>query len=179
LNLAASQPNQTMKKLRALCAAAAVALSVSHAHAATRVYLMRGLMELSPGLETIGEMLRARGAVVTLGSWMQRGAFVQDALAHPHDRIIFGGHSMGAQEAFAAGAQLAARGIKARVIGLDPLCTSPRMSPGISGVNIWGNGCMGRPATVAGAQNVLIPGYSHINYCTDPRVQRAFVHYAN
>ena len=159
-----------MKTLRMICAALAVALSVSHAHAATRVYLMRGLLELSPGLSTIGDMLRARGAIVTVGSWMQREQFVRDALRHPQDRIVFGGHSMGDQEAFSAGAQVKG----SRVVGLDPLCTSPRGR----GVNIWGNTCLGRFATVAGASNVLISGYSHITYCTDPRVQRAFVRYA-
>jgi hypothetical protein len=165
-----------MKTLRMICAALAVALSVSHAHAATRVYLMRGLAELSPGLSTIGDMLRARGAIVTVGSWMQREQFVRDALRYPQDRIVFGGHSMGDQAAFAAGAELLAHGLKVRVVGLDPLCTSPRTYGG--GVNIWGNACMGHDAAVAGASNVRISGYSHIAYCTDPRVQSAFVRYA-
>jgi hypothetical protein len=152
-------------------------LNISAAQAATRVYLMRGLLELSP-FSGLVAALQARGDIVSTWSWMHWGAVVADAAAHRGDRIIIGGHSMGDENAFAAGAALQARGVKVKVVGLDPLCTSPRMVRGLDAVNIWGNGCMGRAATVAGAHNVYLPGPSHIGYPADRRVQAAFIHYA-
>src|SRR5581483_11314528 len=143
-------------------------------HAVTRVYLMRGLLELSPFASLVAT-LRAHGAIVTTWSWLQKGALERDALAHRGDRIVVGGHSMGDQEAFAAGGDLKMRGLSVRVVGLDPLCTTPRATAGLSQINIWGNACLGRPAIVPGARNVYLPGPSHIGYPADPRVIRAFV----
>lgn len=161
-----------MKTLRVSAVAIAFVIAASsHALAAKRAYLMRGLLELSPGIATIGAQLKARGWIITVGSWMQQWFFTRDALAHPHDRIVFIGHSMGDQEAFVAGAVLKRYRRNVQVVGLDPLCTSPRMTPGLNATNIWGNTCLGRYATVAGARNVLISGYGHIPYSTDPRVQ--------
>lgn len=139
---------------------------------AKRAYLMRGLLELSPGLSDIGEQLRRRGWTVTVGSWMQQWFFTQDALQHPHARVVFIGHSMGAQEAFVAGGVLKRYRRNVQVVGLDPLCTNPPMTPGLNATNIWGNMCFAARGEVRGAKNVLIPGYSHIGYCTDPRVQK-------
>lgn len=165
-----------MKNLRSLGAAIFVAsvLLCAQAHAATRVYLMRGLLELSPFSALVAD-LRARGAIVTVWSWASEGAVVQDVLAHRRDRIVVGGHSMGDQEAFAAGADLKARGLRVTVVGLDPLCTSPRATPGIPETNIWGNYCGLAKGTVAGARNIQISGPSHIGYPADAAVRRAFV----
>jgi pimeloyl-ACP methyl ester carboxylesterase len=162
---------------------AAIAFSIASGqalaaeHQVPRVYLMRGLLELSP-FSTLVAKLKARGAIVTTWSWMQREAVVADALRHRGDRIVVAGHSMGDQEAFTAGAELKARGLRATIVGLDPLCTSPRATPGLSQINIWGNGCMGRAASVAAAKNIYLPGPSHIGYPADPRVQALFVKFA-
>jgi hypothetical protein len=85
---------------------------------------------------------------------------------------------MGDEAAFEGGGELKAAGANVRVVGLDPLCTSPRMSPGLSAVNIWGNYCFAAPGTVAGARNVRLSGPSHIGYCADPRVQALAVNAA-
>ena len=140
---------------------------------------MRGLLELSP-FGGLVAALQARGDIVTTWSWMNWQAVVADAAAHRGDRIIVGGHSMGNQMAFAAGSQLKASGINVRVVGLDPLCTSPRVTVrGLDAVNIWGNGCAGDalPPSLALATSTC-PAPPTFFYPADPRVQAAFIRYA-
>jgi hypothetical protein len=165
-----------LKTLRFGAVALALCISLLDIHsacAATRAYLMRGLggAFLSTGEDQIGARLRRLGVIVMVGDWTDREAFVQDAMRHRSDRIIFSGHSMGDLEAFVAGAELRARGLKVRVVGLDPLCTGPRMTRGLDATNIWGNYCGLTQGSVAGARNVYLPGPSHIGYPSDPRIQ--------
>jgi hypothetical protein len=140
----------------------------------TRVYLMRGLGHLS-NFAPLSRDLRATGAIVEVTGWANRNRIVHEALRHPGDRIIVGGHSQGGKSAFIAGADIQRRGVKVHVISLDPLCTFPQSSPGLWGTNIWGNNCLGRPATVAGAENIFIGGISHIPYPTAASVRSQFV----
>ena len=166
-----------LKTLRAIAGALVtctlVFIGVQRADAATRAYLMRGLggMVLSTGMDQIGSLLRRHGVIVVVGHWWDREAFVADALRHPHDRIIFGGHSMGDWASFIAGAELRARHVNVRVVGLDPLCTGPVMTPGLDAVNLWGNRC-GALGPVQGAKNIYLPVSGHIEFPSNPIVQR-------
>jgi hypothetical protein len=140
----------------------------------TRVYLMRGLGHLS-NFRPLASDLRSRGAIVRVYGWASWRNVVRDASRHPNDRIVVGGHSQGDDRAFVAGARLMQRGVPVRVIGMDPLCTFPRGTPGLSAVNIWGNYCGSTPGTVAYADNIYLYGGGHVGYPTDPNVRAKFV----
>jgi hypothetical protein len=141
---------------------------------ATRVYLLRGLGHLSP-FGPLASDLRATGAIVRVYGWASWRNVVRDASRHPGDRLVVGGHSQGDDRAFVAGARLMARGVPVRVIGLDPLCTFPRGTPGLKAVNIWGHYCGSTPGTVAGAENIYEPDGSHVHYPADAGVRALFV----
>lgn len=152
----------------------AILMCAAPAEAATRVYLMRGLLELSP-FGKLEAALRAKGAIVSNWSWMSQEFVVADALQHRGDKIVIAGHSMGDLAAFTASAELKARGMKVKTIGLDPLCTWPRATKGLIQYNIWGSYC-GVAHTVPGAINIYLPSpYGHIGYPADNRVIRLFV----
>jgi hypothetical protein len=140
----------------------------------TRVYLLRGLGHLS-NFRPLAADLRARGAVVRVYGWASWRNVVRDASRHPGDRLVVGGHSQGDDRAFVAGARLMSRGVPVRVIGMDPLCTFPRGTPGLNAVNIWGNYCGSTPGTVAYADNIYLYGGGHVGYPTDPNVRAKFV----
>jgi hypothetical protein len=140
----------------------------------TRVYLLRGLGHLSP-FGPLAADLRATGAVVRIYGWASWRNVVRDASRHPGDRVVVGGHSQGDDRAFVAGARLMARGVPVRVIGLDPLCTFPRGTPGLAAVNIWGHYCGSTPGTVAYAENIFEADGSHVHYPADPAVRALFV----
>jgi hypothetical protein len=161
------------RTIAALLAAAVLVMPVT-AHALTRVYLLRGLGHLSP-FRQLASDLRATGAVVTIYGWRQWDRVVRDALRHPRDRLVVGGHSMGDEAAFVAGAHILARGVPVRVIGLDPLCTFPRATPGLPAVNIWGSYCGSSPGTVPGAENIYYADRNHVHYPADPGVRAMFV----
>lgn len=157
----------------AMLIVSALLLSVQ-AEAATRVYLMRGLLELSP-FGKLEAALRAKGAIVSNWSWMSREAVVADALQHRKDSVVIAGHSMGDLMAFAASEELKARGMRTKTIGLDPLCTWPRATKGLVQYNIWGSYC-GVAHTVPGAINIYLPSpLGHIGYPADDNVVRLFV----
>jgi hypothetical protein len=140
----------------------------------TLVYLMRGLGHLS-NFGPLASDLRSHGAIVRVYGWASWRNVVRDASRHRGDRIIVGGHSQGDDRAFVAGARLMQRGVPVRVIGMDPLCTFPRGTAGLSAVNIWGNYCGSYPGTVAYADNIYLYGGGHVGYPTDPSVRAKFV----
>jgi hypothetical protein len=136
----------------------------------TRAYVMNGLLgELfTDGMNQIAKKLRARGAIVEVGSWTQASTFVADACAHRQDRIIFIGHSLGATAA--ADAATRARACDARrvtMVGIDPPAIGAAVQGGARAVNFVGalNG------SIAGARNVQVPGYGHIAIVSDPAIQ--------
>ena len=144
-------------------------MMISHAHAATRIYLMRGLggLLLSDAMDQIGAKLHGRGRTIGVGDWSDAAAFECDALGHRGDRIVVIGHSMGAKAAGDIGTDLKLRGYAVKVIGIDPLFTNAACGPGVDCICFWGQGFEMR-----GARNVHIPSsYGHIGYASDPRVQ--------
>jgi hypothetical protein len=157
---------------RSILAALWLALALPPAHAATRIYLMRGIIFGGPALQALGARLRAPGRIVIVGAWTDRDRFEADALSHPRDRIVLIGHSAGARAAADIADDLAARGIRARVIGIDPLLTNAAVNPGIDAVNF----CDGCGFKMAGARNINVPStQGHVGFVADPRVQRAVI----
>ncbi len=160
-------------KLHTFAAAMLVAaVTLSSAQAATRVYLVRGLMGwlLAPMSELAAD-LRARGAIVTRYEWTDVAAIMRDVCAHRHDRNVIVGHSLGVGAA--AQAAMRARFCGAtdvRVIGIDPPGNGAAVH-GVAAVNFVG--ALG--GTLSGARNVAAPGYSHIGIVSDTGMRRRIV----
>jgi hypothetical protein len=134
--------------------------------AATRAYVMNGLF-VGTGLATIAGRLRQRGYIVLYGSFSQDRAFAADACAHTDDRIIVIGHSFGAERAARVATEAAACGARdVTLIGIDP--SQPAAVSGVAhAVNFVGE--MG--GTIAGAENIPVPGYTHMGIMESPAVQ--------
>jgi hypothetical protein len=142
--------------------------------AVVRAYVMNGLLgELfTSAMSEIGEKLRARGAIVQVGSWTQESSFVADACAHSQDRIIFIGHSLGAVAAAGAVGQANACGVKRlSMVGIDPPNMGAAVPNGTHAVNFVGE----LNASITGAQNVPVPGLGHIEIVNDPTMQNRIV----
>jgi pimeloyl-ACP methyl ester carboxylesterase len=139
------------------CCMALLAAFTTDSWAATRAYVMNGLF-VGTGLATVAWRLRQRGYVVTYGSFSQDRAFAADACAHIDDRIIVIGHSFGAERAARVATQAAACGARdVTLIGIDP--SQPAVVSGVAhAVNFVGQ--MG--GTIAGAENIPVPGYTHM-----------------
>lgn len=147
----------------------------AHHHSeAIRVYVMNGLFGefITNAMNQIGQMLRARGAIVEVGSWMQESSFVSDACAHPGDRIIFVGHSMGAVAAVGAvRASKACGARRVRMVGIDPPNFGSVLPSGVHGVVFVGP----LEGPIARAHNVTVTGYGHIGIVNDPKMQQRIV----
>jgi hypothetical protein len=151
----------------------------SHAEAATRVYLMRGLggLLLSNSMDQVAARLNNehRGVIAVAGHWESWQYFANEAAQHPHDKLVFGGHSMGAAGAVWAANYLKARGITVHVVGLDPLCTFPRLAKGIPAVSYYANGCYGQAGVIVGARNIYVGPYAHITIGSHVEVQNRMI----
>ena len=145
-----------------------IVLVCTNAHAATRVYLMRGLggAFISNSMDQIGAKLHGP---VMVGDWTDGPRFAADAQAHPHDRIVLVGHSMGAKAAADAAREL--RGMRVKVIGVDPLFSGATCVGVRDCICFWGQG-----NSMPGARNVYIAStYGHISYALDPYVQSRII----
>jgi hypothetical protein len=149
-----------------LVAALTTAVFSTEASAATRAYVMNGLF-VGSGLARIADQLRARGDIVFYGSFEQNRDFAADACAHSGDRIVVIGHSFGAERAAEVATQAAACGARdVTLIGVDP--SQPVQVSGVAhAVNFVGE--LG--GTIAGAQNIPIPGFTHMGIIESPAVQ--------
>ena len=97
----------------------------------------------------------------------QDRAFAADACAHPADRIIVIGHSFGAEAAARVATLAAACGARdVTMIGVDP--AAPSQVRGVShAVNFVGE----YRGTIVGAQNIPVPGYTHMGIMESRAVQ--------
>ena len=151
----------------------ALAQTISTPHVVTRAYLMSGSFDLGSGaMSAMGAKLRARGIIVTVGSYTQADAFAADACAHRNHGIIVVGYSLGA----AAGVRLAnaarACGIgRVRLVGVDPPASDASVSHGVS-ATIFVGALQGR---ISGARNTPAPGYDHLGIINDRRMQARIV----
>ena len=105
--------------------------------------------------------------MATYGSYRQDRAFAADACAHPADRIVVIGHSFGAEAAARVATQAAACGARDVImIGVDP--AAPCEVRGVShAINFVGE----YRGTIAGAQNIPVPGYTHMGIMESRSVQ--------
>lgn len=155
----------TGMRLIACCIALVAALTTS-ADAATRAYIMNGLF-VGHGLAVVADRLRQKGYIVAFGSFEQSRQFAADACSHVQDRIVVIGHSFGAERAAEVATHAAACGARdVTLIGVDP--SQPVAVSGVAhAVNFVGE--MG--GTIAGAQNIPVPGYTHMGIMDSPAVQ--------
>ena len=146
---------------------ALLAALTTEAVAASRAYVMNGLF-VGHGLGVIADALRQRGYIVAYGSFEQSRDFAADACAHPGDRIVVIGHSFGAERAAEVATRAAACGARdVTMIGVDP--SQPVAVVGVAhAVNFVGE--LG--GTVAGAQNIPVPGYTHMGIMDSSAVQQ-------
>lgn len=150
-----------------LCCIALLAALTTGAAAVTRAYVMNGLF-VGHGLAVVAEALRQRGYIVAYGSFEQSRDFAADACAHPDDRIIVIGHSFGAERAAEVATRAAACGARdVTMIGVDP-----SQSVAVSGVAHAVNFVGELGGTVAGAENIPVPGYTHMGIMDSPAVQQ-------
>jgi hypothetical protein len=138
----------------------------SQCRAETRGYVMYGLF-FGKGLMQIADALRERGYTVSYGSYTQNRSFAADACAHRDDRIVVIGHSFGAERAAEVATQAAACGARdVTLIAVDP--SAPATVVGVAhAVNFVGV----YHSTITGAQNIPMPGYSHMGIMDSPDVQ--------
>jgi len=153
-----------------LLTAVTTAALTTDAWAATRAYVMNGLF-VGTGLATIAGRLRERGYIVAYGSFDQDRVFAADACAHPGDRIVVIGHSFGAERAAKVATQAAACGARdVTMIGIDP--AAPATVSGVAhAVNFVGE----YHGTIAGAQNIPVPGFTHMGIMESPAMQERIV----
>jgi hypothetical protein len=139
-----------------------------------RVYVMNGLFGefMTNAMWAIGQRLRAKGAVVQVGSWTEANRFVADACTHRGDRIVFIGHSVGAVAA--AGAVREAKACGARrvsMVGIDPPPLGSKIPKGVHAVVFVGV----LQAPMEGAHNIPVAGHGHIGIVDDPNMQSRIV----
>ena len=148
------------------CCLVLSAVLATNAWAASRAYVMHGLF-VGRGLMQVAEALRARGYIVTYGSYEQDRAFAADACAHRDDRIVVIGHSFGAERAAEVATRAAACGARdVTLIGIDPAASAV-----VRGVPHAVNFVGELGGTIAGAENIPLPGYSHMGIMDSPDVQ--------
>jgi pimeloyl-ACP methyl ester carboxylesterase len=135
--------------------------------AADRGYVMNGFWA-GTGLAKIAARLRERGYIVGYGSYTDAAAFAADACAHPSDRIVVIGHSFGADAAAKVATHVAACGARdVTMISVDP--ANPSIA--VSGVSHVVNFVGEYGITISGAQNIKVPGVSHMGILESPAVQ--------
>jgi hypothetical protein len=141
----------------------------------TRAYVMNGLLGevFNPkGMYEIAGKLRARGAIVRVGSWTQADEFEADACAHYRDRIIIVGYSMGAARAATIATEVRACGARGvTMIGVDPPAIGGAVGNGVHAVNFVG--VLG--GSIAGARNVPVPGLGHLDIINDRTMQNRVI----
>jgi ABC-type sugar transport system substrate-binding protein len=154
--------------------AAFLAALTSSAAAASRAYVMNGLF-VGHGLAVVADALRQRGYIVAYGSFEQSREFAADACAHVQDRIVVIGHSFGAERAAEVATHAAACGARdVTLIGIDP--SEPVAVTGVShAVNFVGE--LG--GTIAGAENIPVPGYTHMGILDSPAMQQRILQEAD
>ena len=150
-----------------ICATALLAALTTGAAAATRAYVMNGLF-VGHGLAAVADALRARGYIVAYGSFEQSRQFAADACAHSGDHIVVIGHSFGAERAAEVATRAAACGARdVTLVGVDP-----SQSVTVVGVAHAVNFVGELGGTIAGAENIPVPGYTHMGIMDSPAVQQ-------
>lgn len=138
----------------------------------TRAYLLTGLVGGGDAMNAMAAQLRAHGVLVTISSYTEADAIAADACAHRGDRLIIMGHSLGATASASIATKAAACGARnVTMVGIDP----PNFGATVSGVSHAVNFVGELNGKIAGAQNIMVPGYGHWQIVDDPAMQRRFL----
>lgn len=108
-------------RLGSLIAAAclfSLPLAATPAHAVTRVYLLRGLADVSVGLDDLAAKLRRHGYPAVVASHTDASAVAARVLSEhkPGDAIIVIGHSLGADASLDVAQTVAAKGRRVELL---------------------------------------------------------------
>ena len=164
-------------RLAGLIVAAWIAAVAPAATAATsaHVYLLRGLLNMSPGFDTLAATIRSHGVPATLDSYGSWSALAQDAIAdYKHGRlrsIVIIGHSSGGGAALDMAAALGRAGVPVDlVVAIDPTGTKTVPANVRHTINLYVAGGVGSPVTSAGKARGAIqnlpdrsPGVGHFS----------------
>ena len=139
------------------------------ANAATRVYLIRGLLGwLVAPMNQLATDLQAQGATVEMSSWTDI-TLATDACAHRHDHLVFVAHSLAGPMATVTAAAARLCGARVHVIAIDPV-------PGGQALNSPTTAFIGPlGGTVAGAHNIRVQGHNHIGMAEDEAMRQRIV----
>jgi pimeloyl-ACP methyl ester carboxylesterase len=143
-------------RLAGLIGAAWIAAIVPAAAAtsAAHVYLLRGLLNMSPGFDTLAATLHSHGVPATLDSYGSWSALARDAIAdYKHGRlrsIVIIGHSSGGGAALDMAATLGRAGVPVDlVVAIDPTGTTSVPANVRHTINLYVAGGVGSPLTGA------------------------------
>jgi thioesterase domain-containing protein len=123
----------------------------SSAHASSaQVYLLRGIFNVSVGLDALADKLRQNGIAATVYGHDEEGTVAADALqqyqAGSARPIILVGHSLGAGAAVSVARRLGNSGIPvALVVLLDPVSSAAVPSNVGRAINFYVSGGLGAP----------------------------------
>ena len=159
-------------------ASLAVALTIGVTPAATaqsnaHVYVLTGLLNMSPGLEALAEKIRRNGIPATVNNHNLWSSLASEAIAQYKSgklrSIVIVGHSMGGGAAVDMATELGQAGVPVDlVIALDPTGTTDVPSNVRRAVDYYVAGGVGSPLTRAGkargaVQNVADPSTGHFS----------------
>lgn len=155
------------------------------AGAATRVYLLRGLMDVSTGLDALAARLRARGLASKVASYSDVGSFTNEAIRDHRRRdacpVIVVGHSMGAEAAVGMAESLKGAGVPVALL----VSFSPAYSRSVptnvartinyfqSNSTIWANRltASGKKSVVRNIDLAKDAGIDHFNMEKSPKIR--------
>jgi hypothetical protein len=125
-------PSLTRRMLPILAAGFALVVAGEDTHAATRAYIMRGLMDVSTGLDELAAKLKRRGITAVVANHAAGPALAEQAIARyksAHDCVVIIGHSLGADAAIQMAETLKGAGVPvALIVAFSP--ASSRAVPG-------------------------------------------------
>ncbi|HUI94494.1 MAG TPA: hypothetical protein VLX44_01965 [Xanthobacteraceae bacterium] len=143
--------------------------------ASAHVYLLRGLLNMSPGFDTLAASIQSRGVPATLDSYGSWSALAQNAIAdYKRGRlrsIVIIGHSSGGGAALDMAAALGRAGVPVDlVVAIDPTGTTTVPANVRHTINLYVAGGVGAPVSGAGKGRGAIqnlpdrdPGVGHFS----------------
>lgn len=158
------------------------------AHSRVHVYLLRGVFDLSLGIDEIAAKLRRQGVEVTVQNYLAWPALAEEAAADYKSgrvrTIILVGHSAGAAAVTAMAARLGELGVPVKLaVGLDPVLQTTASGHVTHYLNYYiGNGA-GQPVRkgrhfTGQLRNVDVekmPGIGHFNIDKNQTLQRRVI----
>ena len=162
------------------------AVTRSRAH----VYLLRGLLGLSQGLDVLAEKLKRRGINATVHGYGEASALAAEAARNyksgREERIVLIGHSLGGSAVLAMAEQLGGAGVQvALVVTIDPTSATPASANVRRAINLYISSGMGvaiaRGPNFRGQLQNLdfknLPEMGHMSIQTSDKVHQQVISY--